>query len=146
MELNDIHDLWNQFENSNLTLMELEYQGVRMKLEKGTVSAGATKQAGERISANPASAESGNPEAVSEISAAVVTSPLVGTFYTAAAPGEKPFAEPGKPVKKGDVLGIVEAMKMMNEIIAPQDGVIAEVRAEDASLVEYGQVLFVYQG
>ena len=73
----------------------------------------------------------------------VVSSPLVGIFYSAASPDEKDFVSVGDTVKKGQVLGIVEAMKLMNEITADADGEIVQVCAENEQVVEYGQTLFV---
>lgn len=71
-----------------------------------------------------------------------VKSPLIGVFYEASSPDAAPFVRPGDSVKKGDVLCIVEAMKMMNEICAEMDGTIVDVCAENGALVEYGQLLF----
>lgn len=71
-----------------------------------------------------------------------VKSPLLGVFYEAPSPDAPPFVRPGDKVKKGDVLCIVEAMKMMNEICAETDGTIVDVCAENGALVEYGQLLF----
>lgn len=72
-----------------------------------------------------------------------VTSPFVGVFYEAPSADAKPFVSVGDEVKKGDVLCIVEAMKLMNEILAEQDGVIEEICAQNNQVVEYGQKLFV---
>lgn len=72
----------------------------------------------------------------------VVASPLVGTFYAAPSPESEPFVSVGAQVKKGQVLGIIEAMKLMNEIECEYDGVIEAVLVEDGSVVEYGQPLF----
>ena len=71
----------------------------------------------------------------------VITSPLVGTFYAAKAEGEAPFISVGDTVKKGQVIGIVEAMKLMNEIEAESDGTVAEILVENEQLVEFGQPL-----
>lgn len=71
-----------------------------------------------------------------------VVSPLVGVFYRAPAAGEKPFVSIGDKVKKGQVLGIIEAMKMMNEIESEFDGVIEEILVENEGKVEYGQTIF----
>jgi len=71
-----------------------------------------------------------------------VISPLVGVFYRAPAAGEKPFVSIGDTVKKGQVLGIIEAMKMMNEIESDFDGVVEEILVENEGKVEYGQTLF----
>ena len=69
-------------------------------------------------------------------------SPLVVTFYEAPSPDEPAFVKPGDTVKKGQVLGIVEAMKLMNEIESEFDGVVEEVLVENEAMVEYGQPLF----
>jgi len=73
----------------------------------------------------------------------VVTSPMVGTFYRASAPGEKPFIEVGDSVAVGGALGIIEAMKLMNEIDSDIAGVVKAILVENGQPVEYGQPLFV---
>lgn len=72
----------------------------------------------------------------------VVNSPLVGTFYNSASPDADPFVKVGDTVKKGQVMGIIEAMKLMNEIESEYDGTIAEILVENGQAVEYGQPLF----
>jgi len=72
----------------------------------------------------------------------VVTSPLVGTFYNASSPDAEPFVKNGDHVKKGQVLGIIEAMKLMNEIESEFDGVVEGVLVNNEDIVEYGQPLF----
>ena len=69
--------------------------------------------------------------------------PMVGTFYRSPSPGAPPFVEVGSRVRKGDALCIVEVMKLFTTIAAERDGTIAEIGAENAALVEYGQMLFV---
>lgn len=71
-----------------------------------------------------------------------VKSPMVGVFYTAPEPGGKPFVKVGDRVKKGDVMCLVEAMKLNNEITADKDGEVVDVCVQDGSVVEYGQTLF----
>ena len=73
----------------------------------------------------------------------LMKSPMVGTFYRSASPTASPFVEVGATVKEGDTLCIIEAMKMMNEITATEDGVIEEILVEDEAMVEYGQPLIV---
>lgn len=74
-----------------------------------------------------------------------VYSPIVGTFYVAPSPGAKPFVEIGQPVKPGDVLCIIEAMKMLNQIEADKAGIVATCLAENGQPVEFNQPLFVIQ-
>ena len=73
----------------------------------------------------------------------VVKSPMVGTFYRAAAPGAAPFVDIGSTVKEGDTLCIIEAMKLLNEIDADASGVIQQILVENGQPVEYGQPLFI---
>ena len=72
-----------------------------------------------------------------------VKAPLVGTFYSASAPDAAPFVKIGDTVKKGQVLGIIEAMKLMNEIESEYDGVVEAILVENGQMVEYGQNLFI---
>lgn len=94
----------------------------------GTVSASATEQESSQTQKEP----EGN----------LVKSPLVGTFYAAPAEDAEPFVKVGDHVKKGQILAIVEAMKLMNEIESDFDGEVAEIYVENAQAVEYGQPLF----
>ena len=82
-------------------------------------------------------AESAHDEC--EQSGNVVTSPIVGTFYAAPSPEKPPYVTVGKQVHKGDVLFIIESMKLMNEVTSEFDGVVAEIFAEDGSAVEFGE-------
>ena len=89
-----------------------------------------------------ADASSGDSEDDEDDEAFVIKSPLVGTFYAAPAADAKPFVKIGDRVKKGQVLAIVEAMKMMNEIESDCDGTITEIMVTNGAPVEYGQPLF----
>lgn len=73
----------------------------------------------------------------------LVKAPLVGTFYSAASPEDEPFVKVGDTVQKGQVLGIIEAMKLMNEIESEYDGVVKEILIANGQMAEYGQPLFV---
>ena len=80
-----------------------------------------------------------------EISGTIVKSPIVGTAYLAPEPGGKKFVDIGKKIKKGDTILIVEAMKTMNHIPSPADGIVKEISVEDGQPVEFGQVLIVLE-
>ena len=83
------------------------------------------------------------PEAAEHIASdKVITSPLVGTFYSSSSPDAESFVKEGDTVKKGQVLGIIEAMKLMNEIESEYDGVIEAILVNNEEVVEYGQPLF----
>lgn len=75
----------------------------------------------------------------------VFHSPMVGTFYRAGSPGDKPFVEVGQEVKSGQTLGVVEAMKMLTELEADGDGRIVDIHVENGSFVEFGQALFSFE-
>ncbi len=145
--------------------LEIERSGFRLKVEgqpqaQPAVHA-AVPAAGEPApppSAGPAGGLAGNaaamPADATAIAAAVptpaaadegahiVTSPIVGTFYRAASPDSDPFVEVGSRVKRGQVLCIIEAMKLMNEIESDADGVVAQIYPQNAQAVEYGEPLF----
>ncbi len=80
-----------------------------------------------------------------KITGHIVKSPMVGTFYRSASPGSKAFTEVGQPVKAGDTLCIIEAMKILNQIEADKSGTVTQVLVDNAEPVEYGQPLFVIE-
>jgi acetyl-CoA carboxylase biotin carboxyl carrier protein len=83
------------------------------------------------------------PQEAPQISGNVVESPLVGTFYSSASPDAEPFVKVGDHVSKGQVLGIIEAMKLMNDIESDYDGEVAEILVNNKDMVEFGQPLFI---
>ena len=91
----------------------------------------------------PAAAPAGPEEKEPEVEGNQVKAPLVGTFYAAPSEGADPFVSVGDTVKKGQVIGIVEAMKLMNEVESDYDGTVAEILVENGEMVEYGQPLIV---
>jgi acetyl-CoA carboxylase biotin carboxyl carrier protein len=99
--------------------------------------------------AAPAAGAAGGPPAAPATAAhspdSAVTAPMVGTFYSAPAPGAKPFVEIGSEVKPGDVLCIIEAMKMMNQIESDKAGRVVSVLAKNGDPVEFGQTLFIIE-
>ena len=92
----------------------------------------------------PSPASVGTPSAdnKTEIEGKIINSPMVGTFYTSSKPGAEPFVKVGSKIKTGDILCIIEAMKLLNEIQSDYDGEIVEVLVENAEPVEFGQPLF----
>lgn len=85
--------------------------------------------------------DSSKEEPVSYANLKLVKSPLVGTFYCAPSPDDEPYVKPGDTVKKGQIIGIIEAMKLMNEIECEHDGVVQEIMVNNGDMVEYGQTL-----
>ena len=102
------------------------------------VTVAAVPQAAPAPAAAPAAAPAPAQDALPTI-----TSPMVGTFYRAPSPGAAPFIEVGDTVKKGQVIGIIEAMKLLNEVEADKDGVVQAFAAENGQPVEYGQPLVI---
>ena len=80
-----------------------------------------------------------------EVSDDLISSPMVGTYYSAPSPSAKPFVTVGQHVNKGDTVGIIEAMKIMNQIEADHSGTVAEILVKDGEAVEFGQALIVIQ-
>ncbi len=80
-----------------------------------------------------------------EISGTVIKSPIVGTAYLAPEPGGKKFIEMGKKIKKGETIMIVEAMKTMNHVPSPSDGIVKEISVEDGQPIEFGQKLIILE-
>lgn len=147
MDLKDVYELLDKFDASACCEMELNLNGTQLSLKKystiavpsglnnasglNNVVAGNTQTQAEQVTDNASAGD-----------AIQIKAPLVGTFYQAPGPDEQPYVKVGQQVKKGDVVGIIEAMKLMNEVVAPQDGVILSIDATDGNMVQYGQVLF----
>ena len=146
MKIQDITQLMECFAQSPLSELELKLEGAKLKLKKeGKVVEAGKEAAGnnqsKNIQMNP-SFDNGSEEIIEETkTGTVVEAPLMGTFYAAPSPEKDPFVNEGSRVKKGDVIGIIEAMKMMNEIVAPCDGTIEGIEVENGQMVEFHQVL-----
>ncbi|MBE5980108.1 MAG: acetyl-CoA carboxylase biotin carboxyl carrier protein [Paenibacillaceae bacterium] len=154
MEINDVIRLMEAVSQQGLTSFKLEEGDFKLsiKKEKQMVIAAEgdyVKRSMEipsyAVSNTTAPAlESGMDQAKTEALATdnVISSPLVGTFYNASSPDSAPFVKAGDTVKKGQTLGIIEAMKLMNEIECEYDGVVEAVLVGNEDVVEYGQPLF----
>ena len=129
MNIQNIYELMERFEGSSMTEMTVELEGAKVTFKKGGCQ--TESPAAVREKQLPVQEETG----------AVIEAPLVGTFYAAPSPEEEPFVREGQEVKKGDVVGIIEAMKLMNEITAPCDGIIEKIAVENGQMVEYHQML-----
>jgi acetyl-CoA carboxylase biotin carboxyl carrier protein len=133
---------------NELTEIEVEDGGRRIKVARGGTALIATAPAfaaAPALSAPPMHGHEdvGAEPAVEEVSGTTIKSPMVGTAYMSAEPGAMPFIEVGKPVKAGDTLCIVEAMKVMNPITAPTGGTIKKIMVADAQPVEFDQPLVI---
>jgi acetyl-CoA carboxylase biotin carboxyl carrier protein len=153
MDFEDIERILEMVRQHELVEFELERDGWKLRLRK----ASATFQVlppqmqpapipvtpvGAPVAAAPVAAAPAPPAEETALELAVVKSPIVGTFYRAAEPGAAPFVEVGQHVKKDEVLCIIEAMKLMNEITSEYDGEIVSVYVENGKPVQYGERLF----
>lgn len=152
MEFKNLLTLIQAVSDSELTGLKYEEKGVKIHLTKEKETVIATQYSGPAVESAAGKVTSSVPEAKEEVAKAemstsdadgkIVKSPLVGTFYAAPAEDAQPYVSVGDTVKKGQVLAIVEAMKLMNEIESDFDGTIAEILVENGQGVEYGQPLF----
>jgi acetyl-CoA carboxylase biotin carboxyl carrier protein len=143
-----IQELIDLLKKNNLTELELEREGLRIRVryETGVRSITTTiPEQGTSISTTAASQPPSAAGTQTEDTTGIITiaSPIVGTFYRSPSPDADPYVEEGDYVKKGQVLCIVEAMKLMNEIESEVDGRVTKILAESTKPVEYGQALFL---
>lgn len=151
MKINDIKALAELVSKNNLSALEYSEGETHLRIENAprTVTIAPAQAAPAAAPAAPAAAPAveAAPVAAADAgadfnAAKMVTSPMVGVFYASPSPTDPPFVTVGSKVKKGDVLCIIEAMKLMNEITAEEDGEIIDICATNGSVVEYGQILF----
>lgn len=137
MDFKQIQTLIKEFEKSSMTILEIEKDGFKLRLsknkdefvEKVVLKTEPTLESKQEEQVKPKGFE--------------VKSPLVGTYYAANSPKDKPFVQVGQRVQAGDTLCIIEAMKIMNEITAPVSGIIDSIKVANASPVGFDQVLMV---
>lgn len=140
-----IRELAELLSETSLTEIEVEQHGLRIRVARQSSQVYAPAPAAMPApapAAAPAAAEAPAPKRDGH-APGTVTSPMVGTVYTAPSPGADAFVKVGDHVKEGDTLLIVEAMKTMNPIVAPKGGTVKEICIADAEPVEFGQALIV---
>jgi acetyl-CoA carboxylase biotin carboxyl carrier protein len=154
MDLQQIKQILDLVREHDLSEFEIEHEGLRLKIRKDANCAHLATHAAPVMPAPPPPAAAPPPPAGgittpmaadaddAEIELAVVKSPIVGTFYRSSEPGSPAFVEVGSSVKKGDVLCIIEAMKLMNEIDSEYDGEIVNIYVENGQPVQYSERLF----
>jgi acetyl-CoA carboxylase biotin carboxyl carrier protein len=156
MDLNQIKQILDLVREHELSEFEIEHDGLRLKVRKDTNGAHVVTlpasttpavaiPAPASVTLQPpgeAAQAAADASADAEIELAVVKSPIVGTFYRSSEPGSPSFVDIGSTVKKGDVLCIIEAMKLMNEIDSEYDGEVVNVYVENGQPVQYGERLF----
>ena len=142
-----IQQLADLLKRNHLTELEIERSGMRIRIRHEPPVRATTTHTVEAVhtqSSTPGAAPTAQTRPSAETDGQVtITSPIVGTFYRSPSPDADPYVEEGDYVKKGQVLCIVEAMKLMNEIESEADGRITKILAESTKPVEYGQPLFL---
>jgi acetyl-CoA carboxylase biotin carboxyl carrier protein len=142
-----IQELIDLLRRNNLTELEFERQGIRIRVRHDLAAKPLTTSVQEFVPALPQqplhSASATTSVSDANTGFLTVTSPIVGTFYRSPSPDADPYVEEGDAVKKGQVLCVVEAMKLMNEIESEVDGRLVKILVENTKSVEYGQALFL---
>ena len=135
---NIIKELTEYLNEFNLTEIEYTEKDLKVKVSKSSgASTAAVKELKSEIKSENIKVE--------KVAGTEVPSPIIGTAYLAPEPGGKKFVEAGKKINKGDTIMIVEAMKTMNHVPSPSDGVVKNVQVEDGQPVEYGQTLVILE-
>tara|TARA_B100000941_G_scaffold83188_1_gene57271 strand:- start:217 stop:639 length:423 start_codon:yes stop_codon:yes gene_type:complete len=129
-----IKELNDYLEEFNLAEIEYSEKDVKVKVSKSRISKNIE-------SVSPSNEKKAIKEEVTIDNNKIITSPIIGTAYLAPEPGGKKFIEIGQKIKKGDTVMIVEAMKTMNHVPSPIDGVVNEISVEDGQPVEFGQTI-----
>jgi len=145
MNLKELKEMVGLMKDNDLVELEIEKDGERIRLKKNQDQV-IRQQVPQTVISYPPAHETKSPtpspkEEANE-KAYIVRSPMVGTFYSAPAPDQDPYVTKGKKVSQGDVLCIIEAMKLMNEIKSEVSGTVIEVLVENGTAVEFDQPLF----
>jgi len=146
MNLKEIKDMIVLMNENNLTELEVEKDGFKVRLKKSVK--GVEEEVSGKVMPIPSKVV---PQGVAQETLKVTTpiieikSPMVGTFYISPSPDAAPFVEVGQNIEPGQVICIIEAMKLMNEIKSEHKGIIKEILVENAEPVEFGQVLFIIE-
>jgi len=150
MDLRKVKTLIDLVQQSGISELEITEGEERVRISRGPIAGAAPMAAPVVFPVMPAAApqdatltQAQGTESPAGPQGHLLKSPMVGSFYRSSAPGAKPFVELGQAVKAGDIVCIIEAMKLLNEIEADADGVIKEILVENGQPVEYGQPLMV---
>jgi len=147
MNLKEIKELINLMNENNLTELEIEREGTKIRLKKspsGNFEAVSEGPDGPRLIPAVKGAPAKEEKTPAENMAAI-KAPMVGTFYRAPSPEAKPYVEIGDMIEVGQVVCIIEAMKLMNEIKSELKGKLTEILVENSDSIEYGQPLFMVE-
>lgn len=138
MDLDKLNEFIKFMDDNQLTELEIEEEGKRIKLKKESTLQPV-------VSAQPPIHSQNTQEEIKKNITVEIQSPMVGTFYRAPSPGAKSYIEIGDFIKPGEVVCIIEAMKLMNEIKAEVGGKVVQIPVENGEPVEFGQTLFAIE-
>lgn len=141
MEIKKLKEFIKFMEDNDLNELEVEEEGKRIRLKKNSSEQPAVVLPAPSQVPAAAALEDGATTA----NTLEIKSPMVGTFYTAPSPGAKPYVEIGSHIKSGDIVCIVEAMKLMNEIKAEVGGKVVQILVQSGEPIEFGQTLFTIE-
>lgn len=142
MNFVEIKEIMKEFASLPLTDLEIRDDGFEIKLSKANYGERPQEYKNEKMEFKALSDTNINSKMeVRENSYKKVTSPLVGVFYASPSPTDPPYVKVGDKVNKGDIVCIVEAMKMINEIKSPYSGVVKAIKSENEQMLEFGQVI-----
>ncbi len=146
MDIRKVKKLIELLEESGIAEIEIKEGEESVRISRHGSGAVAAPIAAPIAIAPPAAAPiAAAPAPAADSNENAITSPMVGTYYLSSSPGAAPFAAVGQSIKQGDVICIIEAMKIMNQIEADRDGVIKAILADDGQPVEFGQPLFTVE-
>ncbi len=148
MELKEIKELLKAFDESSSSYLSIKQEDVELKLKKPTsqiavVGQQAAQPVVQQMVAQPDVAAEVSEVQETKVDGELVLAPLVGVFYSAPSPEDKPYVQVGDKVKSGQVLCLIEAMKMMSEITCPKDGVVKEIYVKNQDVVGFEEKLFL---
>jgi len=149
IDYKEINKVIKLMEEKNLAHFEVEVEGIKIKISRNISPPDTRPVSPERASPSLEEEKSPEPHEIpqekKEDNLHYISSPMIGTFYRAPDPSSPPFIEVGDEVKKNQMLCIIEAMKLMNEIESDTDGILKEIFVENGNPIEYGQKLFAIQ-
>ena len=154
MKIDEIKELIKLFGKSKLDKLQIKQKDFELEMQKGNKAAAVTSAPAAQpvvelptktVAATAEQQSSSESESQKKIDGEIITSPMVGTLYSSPSPDSPPFVKVGDKVKRGDVLCILEAMKIMNELEAEYDCKILDILVGNGEAVEYGKPLFVVE-
>lgn len=145
MDIKVIKEIMREFKTCGLTKLDIKHDDIEIKMEKKKEVASMAHS----VETIPSCSVTREPQQdvyeASQATGCAIVSPMVGTVYTAPNPESAPYVSLGQRIKKGDVVCIIEAMKLMNEVESEVDGVVTEIVAKNEQMVEFGAPLFIIE-